>query len=136
MHCAIAQVCDDPSIEGADDSDSLLPFETLLPIANPGSNPKQQTFIRFINPSDIEANVEVYGLDDSGTRSRRGALSFTLPAKAAKQITAQDIENGNTDKGLISNLCDSQGKWQLRVRSSVELRVMGFIRTPEVSLLV
>lgn len=53
------------------------------------------------------AIVEVYGRDESGMRSRRGALSFTLPEKAAKQITAQDIENGNPDKGLISNLCDS-----------------------------
>ena len=131
MHCAIAQVCDDVSIDGVDADDSLLPFETLLPIANPGSNLNRQTFIRFINPSDSEANVEVYGIDDGGMRSRRGALSFTLPANAAQQITAQDIENGNPDNGLTSNLCDGQGKWQLRVRSDVEIRVMGFIRTPE-----
>jgi len=131
MHCAIAQVCDDASIDGADADDSLLPFETLFPIANPGSNSNQQTFLRFINPSDSEANVEIYGIDDGGKRSRQGALSFTLSANATQQITAQDIENGNPDKGLTSNLCDGQGKWQLRVRSDVEIRVMGFIRTAD-----
>lgn len=131
MHCAIAQVCDDASIDGADADDSLLPFETLLPIANPGSNLNQQTFIRFINPTDSEANDEVYGIDDGGKRSRQGALSFTLPENSTQQFTAQDIEDGNPDRGLTSNLCDGQGKWQLRVRSDVEIRVMGFIRTAD-----
>jgi hypothetical protein len=57
MHCAIAQVCDDASIDGADADDSLLPFETLLPIANPGSNLNQQTFFtvqfRGVNEKDF-----------------------------------------------------------------------------------
>ena len=131
MNCAIAQVCDDVSVDGADADASLLPFETLLTIENPGSNGSQQTFLRFINPSDGEANVEVYGIDDGGNRSRQGTLGFTLPANAAKQIIVQDIENGNTAKGLTGNLCDGQGKWRLRVRSDVEIRVLGFIRTPD-----
>ena len=98
-------------------------------MANPGSNENQQTFLRFINPTNESATVEVYGIDDGGIRSRMDALSFTLTAGESKQITAQDLENGNTDKGISGSLCDGMGKWQLRIRSNVEIRTMLFIRT-------
>ena len=125
---ALAEDCTDTSVAGADASDSALPFETQLMMANPGSNRNRQTLLRFTNPNDSAAAVEVYGIDDLGTRSRTGAFTFTLEPNAAKQITAQDMENGNTDKGLTNRLCDGQGKWRLRVRSDVEIRIMGLIR--------
>lgn len=94
--------CNDPS-SGPRSRDSLLPIETLLPMANPGANSNQQTFLRFTNPNDAATQVEVYGIDDGGFRSGDGAISFTLGANASKQITAQDVENGNAAKNL-SNL--------------------------------
>jgi YVTN family beta-propeller protein len=109
----------------------MLPIETLLPMANPGANSNQQTFLRFNNPNDATTQVEVYGIDDGGFRSGDGAISFTLDANASKQITAQDVENGNADKNLGNQLCDGQGKWQLAVRSDKTINVMGLIRTPD-----
>jgi len=130
---------DDTSIDGCFDisvtasiaDDSSLAIETPLYVANPGSNSKQQTFLRFVNPNDVATNIEVYGIDDGGNLSRKGAFSFTLGPQASIQINAQDIENGNTDKGLEQNLCDGQGKWQFRVRSDNPIKVMGLIRTPD-----
>ena len=117
--------------DSRDETTSDLPIESRLYIANPGSNRNQQTFLRIVNNNDTATNVEVYGVDDAGVHSRQGALSFTLAANEAKQMTAQDIEDGNTDKGLDRNLCDGQGKWQLRVRSDNPIVVMGLIRTPD-----
>ena len=117
--------------DSRDETTSDLPIESRLYIANPGSNRNQQTFLRIVNNNDTATNVEIYGVDDAGVRSRQGALSFTLAANEAKQMTAQDIEDGNTDKGLDRNLCDGQGKWQLRVRSDNPIVVMSLIRTPD-----
>ncbi len=117
--------------DSRDETTSDLPIESRLYIANPGSNRNQQTFLRIVNNNDTATNVEIYGIDDAGVRSRQGALSFTLAANEAKQMTAQDIEDGNTDKGLDRNLCDGQGKWQLLVRSDNPIVVMGLIRTPD-----
>jgi len=123
--------CLDPDVLVADASSSSLAIETPLYVANPGSNSNQQTFLRFVNPNDVSTNVEVYGIDDGGNASRKGAFSFALGPQASIQINAQDIENGNTDKGLSQNLCDGQGKWQFRVRSDNPIKVIGLIRTPD-----
>jgi len=112
-------------------SGSALGIEKLLYIANPGSNITQQTFLRFINPNNSPASVEVYGIDDTGVRSKNPPLSFTLPAQGSLQFNAQDLENGNAGKGLTSHLCNGAGKWQLIIRSNVAVQVMGLIRTPD-----
>jgi len=116
---------------GIDASASTLPVEQRLYFANPGSNSNQQTFLRFSNPNNTSASVEVYGIDDGGNLSKKEPFSFNLAANASIQLTAQDIENGNSSKGLTSNLCDGQGKWQFRIRSDNAIRVMGLIRTPD-----
>ncbi|MBV1905031.1 MAG: hypothetical protein KUG75_03060 [Pseudomonadales bacterium] len=112
-------------------SDSSLAIEKLVPVANPGSNTIQQTFLRFINPNMSSAAVEVYGIDDNGLRSKNPPLSFNLDAQASLQFNAQDLENGNSNKGISSKLCNGQGKWQLAVRSDQELQVQNLIRTPD-----
>ena len=111
-------------------SDSSLAIEKRLFVANPGSNNTQQTFLRFINPNDSSAAIELYGIDDGGNRSKK-VTSFALASQASKQLSAQDIENGNTGKGLIGNLCNGQGKWQLFIRSDNPIEVLGLIRTPD-----
>ena len=112
-------------------TDSSFTEQQLLYFANPGTNTNQQTFLRFVNNNDSATDVEVYGIDDGGSRSNKGPITFTIAAEGAKQINAQDVENGNDNKNIASNLCDGQGKWQLVVRSSNPIEVMGLIRTPD-----
>ena len=116
---------------GDQSSASLLANETALYVVNPASNTKQQSFLRLINVTDAENDVEVYAIDDEGRYSRNGPVSLSLAPNASKQITAQDLEDGNTDKGLTNDLCDGQGKWQLRIRSAGALEAMSLIRTPD-----
>lgn len=124
-----ADACDDPDISAPDADDSTLSFEKRLLIANPGSNTTRQSFIRLINPQATETSVEIYGIDDSGTASKNAPVSLTISPEASIQITAEDLENGNLEKGLTSTLCDLEGKWQLRIRSDQEIEVQGFIRS-------
>jgi len=123
--------CSDSNRAAPSAAGSVLPIETRLVVANPGSNVIQQTFLRFINPNDAATSVEVYGIDDGGNSSKNSPISFTLDANASKQFNAQDMENGNFSKGLGSHLCNGQGKWQLLVRSDNPVQVMGLIRTPD-----
>jgi hypothetical protein len=121
--------CEDSVIGTTADSSSLQQ-QRRVPFANPGSNSTQQTFMRFINPNSTSTQVEVYGIDDDGTPNRSGPISFTLDAQSSLQFTAQDMENGNTSKGLTGSFCDGSGKWQLIVRSNNSIEVMSLIRAP------
>ena len=107
-----------------------LASEQRLYVANPGSNTTQQTFLRFINPNNTTASIEVLGTDDAGL-SANDPLSFTLAPESAIQFNAQDLENGNNNKGLISSLGNGQGKWQLRVKSNNPIKIISLIRTPD-----
>lgn len=123
--------CVNEALTGTLASSSALANEAAITFANPGSNTSQQTLLRLVNPNSSEVAVEVYGIDDTGEPSRLGPVSFNLAANASLQITAQDLEGGNTAKGLTGNLCDGSGKWQLAVRSSDRVEVLNLIRTPD-----
>ncbi|MBO6700778.1 MAG: hypothetical protein JJ921_00455 [Pseudomonadales bacterium] len=110
---------------------STLEYEAVIPMVNPASNTRQQSFLRFVNMEDQPVSLELYGIDDSGNFSGAGPIEMTLDAKGAKQINAQDVENGNAQKGLTGNLCDGIGKWRLIVKSSGMIDVMSLIRTPD-----
>ena len=110
--------------------ESTLPFEKKLVIANPASNNNQQTFLRFVNPWADSIQVQLYAIDDVGTAGGP-PISFTLSAQESKQMTAQDLENGNASKGILAPLCNGEGKWQITARSSKEIQIMGLIRTPD-----
>ena len=110
---------------------SSLSTETNLYLANPGSNINQQTFIRIVNPGATTTSVEIYATDDSGQVSRKGPVELKIPANQSLQFTTQDLEAGNTSKGLTNRFCDGQGKWTFLFRSDNEVKVMGFIRTKD-----
>ena len=122
--------CSTPGAAATDASESSLPDEIRLPVANPGSNTTQQTFLRFTNPNNTSTSVELYGIDDDGVLSQK-VLNFSLAPNASRQITSQDIENGNASKALTGNICDGRGKWQFRIRCDNEIKVMSLIRTPD-----
>ena len=130
-NAASVEACLGTDVVPLEPGDSLLLNESRLYFANPASNVIQQTFLRFINPNDTSTDIELYAIDDAGLRSKRPPMSFTLEAQASKQINAQELEAGNPNKGLASNFCNGQGKWQLQIRSNNVIQVMSLIRTPD-----
>jgi peptidyl-prolyl cis-trans isomerase A (cyclophilin A) len=114
---------------GASELTSFLAFETRVNFANPASNIDRQSILRIINDSDVEASLEIYGLDDAGVRSRRGPVSLTVAPRAVLHLPVEELETGSDN--LTGSLCDGAGKWQFRIRSSIEIEIMSLLETPD-----
>ncbi|MDD9983848.1 MAG: calcium-binding protein [Gammaproteobacteria bacterium] len=82
-----------------------------VPFFNPGKNANQVSRLRLINASSTETLVTITGRDDAGASPPGGDVSITLPAYAARTITAQQLEDGGA--GLEGSFGQGTGKWQL-----------------------
>ena len=94
---------------------------------NPGSNYRQESLLRMVNPGDSTASVAVRGVDDQGV-SAIGVVRLSIPPQAARSFTAAELEGGAT--GLDGSLGDGVGKWRLEVEADVPIHVMSLLSTP------
>lgn len=102
-----------------------------LPTFNPASNTNQVSRLRLVNPSGSEALVTVTGTDDAG-RSPGSPVALSVPANAACEVDAAELESG---QGLAcgapqAGLGDGAGKWRLAVSSEAPLVAMGLLSSP------
>ena len=97
-----------------------------VPFFNPGSNTSKVSHLRIINPGATAAAVTITGRDDAGDEGS-GPVRLTLPAGAARTLTAQALEAGG--EGLDGRLGDGAGKWRLSVSSNVAIEVMSLLHT-------
>ena len=74
-----------------------------VPFFNPGSNTSKVSHLRLINPGTTKAEVTVTGRDDAGDAAS-GTVRLTLPAGAARTLTAQALEAGG--EGIDGSLGD------------------------------
>ena len=95
-------------------------------IFNPGSNTRQVSKVRIVNPNDEAQPVTVFGLTDDGALAP-GAVTVQLGAGAARLLSAEELESGQA-AGLTGALGDSRGKWELRVLAERPLIVMSLIQ--------
>lgn len=105
----------DPPAVSADIA--MLVFNgTVVEVAtfNPAGNTTQESFLRIINPSNVDGLVTIEGWDDMGTPGA-SSITFTLGAGKSQQINSGDVENGNAAKGLTGAFGDGVGKWRLVV---------------------
>ena len=97
-----------------------------VPFFNPGSNTSKVSHLRIVNPGATAAEVTVTGRDDAGDEAS-GTVRLTLPAGAARTLTAQALEAGG--EGFDGSLGDSAGKWTLNVSSTADIQVMSLLAT-------
>ena len=90
-------------------------------IFNPGSNTRQRSILRIVNPSDTAVSATIAGTDDRGNAGR-STVTARIAANAASVLTAQELET--------MGLGDGAGKWRLRVTASTPLLVMSLMATP------
>ena len=102
-----------------------------VPIFNPGNNDEQHSWLRVVNTSDADAKVVVRGLDDRGAPPPEGEVSFTLPAHAARMLSARALEEGvsEADFEFDGSFGDGSGKWQLFVSADQPILVMSLLRS-------
>ena len=96
-------------------------------IFNPGSNPKQVSGLRLVNPGSEDTEVTITGVDDIGA-SPGTSVVLTVPAGASRTILSAELESGG--EGLKGALGDGAGKWRLRVESDESIMVMSLLSSP------
>ena len=122
---------------------------------NPGSNTRQVSRLRLVNPTTEEVVVAVVGTDDAGrTPPNRGATYVRVPAGGAVTLDASELEAGVPDTNTWYNawreshgfpldewkldywgrwpLGDGVGKWRLTVvpDGDVPVQVMSLLESP------
>ena len=95
---------------------------------NPASNTNQVSRLRIVNISDVDNNITISGIDDSGNSA--GPISLSVGALQAMEISASELENGAPDRGLEGSLGDGSGKWRFTVTSSQAAKVMSLLEDP------
>ena len=98
-----------------------------LPRFSAASNAAQQGFARIINHSDTSGTVTIHGVDDSGTQY--GPIQLSLGPNATRHFNSQDLESGNSSKGLSGGLGDGEGDWRLMMRTDLDIEPLAYIRT-------
>ena len=106
---------------------AMLPLQAATVHYFPSaSDPNRQGFVRIINHSSTAGDVSVAATDDSGVSLE--AVSLPIAANATVHFNSDDLEIGNTSKGL-GGVGIGQGDWRLRVSSDLNVEVLAYIRT-------
>ena len=94
---------------------------------NPGSNGRQVSLLRLVNPGDADAAVTVTGVDDAGAA---GDAPVTLTVLAGRAVTLAAVELEHGGGGLSGALGDGAGKWRLLVEADEPIIVMNLLSSP------
>jgi len=94
-------------------------------IFNPGSNTRQASVLRIVNPNARAQRVTLRGRANDGVASP--TVAFDLAANASRTLSAQVLESGDSP-GLTGALGDGQGKWELYAYAARPLIVMSLLQ--------
>lgn len=110
------------------DGDMAVHRVPLFPAA-PAAAGQAQGLLRVVNASDVTGEVVIHAMDDAGRRF--GPVVLALAARAATNLTAQDVEQGNVAKGLSAGLGAGDGAWRLRLRTALDVQVFAYLRAED-----
>ena len=88
--------------------------------------------VRILNGTVESGTVEIYAIDDAGTRS--GPATFTLNASAAVQFTATDLQSGNAALGLTGGIGTGVGDARLQIETDLAIVPLAFVRAADGTL--
>ena len=85
--------------------------------------------LRIVNGSGVSGSIRIRLHDGVGWRY--APLTLSLGAGEAVNLSALDLELGNTSKGLIGSAGPgSGGEWRLGVSGDIDIEVMALVRLP------
>ena len=118
---------DDGFVTTMHDAAPSLIHTHRAPTFNPGSNAEQVSSLRLVNPGEEDAEVTIAGIDGDGV-SPGSDIRITVPAKASRTLTAQELEAGGI--GFEGSLGDGAGKWELEIRADREIVALSLLESP------
>ena len=101
----------------------------LVPPGTPGG---PQGVLRILNGTDQSGTVEIYAVDDAGTRT--GPATFTLNASAAAEFTSTDLQSGNVSLGLTGGIGADVGDARLLIDTDLQIVPLAFVRASDGTL--
>ena len=111
----------------------VLAEHYTVPLLVPaGTSSEPQGVVRILNGTDESGTVEIYAIDDAGTRS--GPATFTLNASAAVQFTATDLAAGNATLGLTGGIGTDVGDARLQIETDLAIVPLAFVRAADGTL--
>ena len=129
LHSATGDLTNLSTVTGVrDPRDGAVAGDHLLPLIPPASDTRQG-FVRIINRSNRPGTVRLHGVDDAG--QRHGPATLAIGALATRHLNSQDLEDGNTDKGLTGSFGDGTGNWRLELDTTLDIEPLAYIRTPD-----
>ena len=94
----------------------------------PNASGSRQGFVRIANLDARAGEVRIVPVDDTGRAG--GELTLALSAGETVHVNSDDLETGNTAKGLTGSSGRGTGDWRLELGSDLDLDVLAYIRTP------
>ena len=98
-----------------------------VPFFNPGSNDRQRSRLRLVNPGESDADIVLSARDDRGAPSE-SEVRLTLPAGEARTLSAQALEAGGSE--FAGRFGDGAGKWRVWVTAERAVQVMSLLESP------
>ncbi len=122
----------DDDNDGLADTIDLLPLDAselidtvlLFPSV---SDVGRQGFLRVISRS-ADAGEVLIGVGDS-TGLRYDPLTLSVGAGRTVHFNSEDLEAGNSEKGLSGGVGPGEGDWRLELSSELDIDVTSYIRT-------
>ena len=101
-------------------------------LVTPGTSGDPQGMLRILNGTAESGTVEIYAIDDAGTRT--GPATFTLNASAAAEFTATDLQSGNATLGLSGGIGTDVGDARLLIDTDLEIVPLALVRAADGTL--
>ncbi len=113
---ASEQAIDDGQTNGGGTDSPVVPRSShyTVPLMVPSGTPGEALgVLRIVNNTAESGPVDIYAIDDSGTRN--GPATFTLGAWAAAEFSATDLRSGNATLGLTGGIGARMGDARLQI---------------------
>ncbi|MXY06945.1 MAG: hypothetical protein F4Y55_14065 [Gammaproteobacteria bacterium] len=98
----------------------------MAPLVPATADLSGQGFLRVINHSPKSGQVQVVPIDDAG--QRYPAVSLRLDSGEAAHFNSDDLERGNTSKGISGGSGSGQGDWRLELLTELDIEVLSYVR--------
>ena len=95
----------------------------------PTADASRQGFLRIVNDSARSGTVTIVAIDDTGRRYE--PVTLALDANETAHFNSDDLEGGNTGKGLTGSTGQGSGDWRLHLTSDLDIEVAAYIRTAD-----
>ena len=100
-----------------------------LPLVPGATDSGQEGFVLIRNRSDMDGEVTIHGIDDTGKRF--GPATLELEEGHTASFNSDDLEKGNADKGLEPGIGGGTGHWRLVLATELDIKARGYIRTSD-----